>query len=467
MKSLPLYDTILEIVTERFPSAMKLTKLFILLLIAGLIVRIMIALWSFNFRENTDVLRYRDWATIAYLHGFEKTYESTYLTFGTLANNQPPGSVYILYSAYEVNLVAAKILLRVLHETPGNLHWMNSSLINFFLRLPSILCDILIAVLIYIFVKKRTGEKPALLSSSFFFLNPIVIYNSSFWGQMDSINNLLFLISLLLLLKNRISLALTTFFLSLYVKVSLIFVLPFFILFAFLLLKKNSIKLIKSLLSASGVILIATLPVSKEPWLWIFNFLSKNAVGEIQNITVFAFNFWWFVFKPIILIGKPTDLFSFSEIRLVNSPFSGQVLFGVPLGILGIMLFLLSIAPFFYIIRDKIKFLQKDELFLLCSLTFLLGFLFLPQMHERYMYPVFPILALYYGLTKKFLLSFWLLSIFHLFNLYFVWHPFQISFLSYSLLINQEFQWAISFAIVGVSGWLYFQTIKTVYAKKA
>jgi len=92
---------------------MNLSKKFILLLFFAIILRIVIGFWSLQFRENIDVLRYKDWAVAAYLYGFAGSYESRHMTFGTVPNNQPPGSVYILTAAYTGELQVAKIVAKV------------------------------------------------------------------------------------------------------------------------------------------------------------------------------------------------------------------------------------------------------------------------------------------------------------------------------------------------------------------
>src|SRR3989338_9215501 len=211
-----------DIIQKKVNVANKLmgiySKSFILLLFLGIILRVICMLWSFNYRENTDVLRYRDRARIAHTYGIQDAYKDTHLSFGTLGNNTPPRSLYLNVLTYEAQIPLVKVLLRTMHATPGSLEWINGPLINAFLRLPSMLADIAIAVLIYLFVKSKTKERFAQISSSLFLFNPVVIYNSAFWGQMDALNNLLFLLSLIFLYKKKYFFSILSFFLSLYIK---------------------------------------------------------------------------------------------------------------------------------------------------------------------------------------------------------------------------------------------------------
>src|SRR3989344_6171231 len=259
----------------------------ILLLISALILRIFLMFVSFGHRDNPDVLRYRDWATIAYLYHPQDAYEGKYLTFGTSPINMPPGSLYTVSLMYRLNLVAAKVLLKITHTQPGELHWMNSQLINGFLRLPNIVGDLLTGYLIYLLVKKYKNRKHALFASGLFLFNPSVFYNSSFWGQMDAINNALFFLGVFLYYKNKTFLSLLFLFLSMYVKLTLVF-LVFPLLLLFFWLEKNKKKFTLSLSFVLLLILAFTLPVSTTPHLWFYNFLQKNGLGELYTITSLA-----------------------------------------------------------------------------------------------------------------------------------------------------------------------------------
>lgn len=437
-------------------------RIFFFLLLLGFLIRIAVMLWSFQFRENTDVLRYRDWARIAYLYGFKSTYDTKYLQFGTLPNNQPPGSVYILSSMYYVQLQVAKTYSKITHTSAGSIQWINGPLQNAFLRLPAILADLGIATLIYLFVKNKTNNF-IFLAPLLFLFNPVSIYNSAFWGQMDSLNNMFFLLGLFLLYKKRFLLSVLFVFLSFYIKFSLIFLLPFFIYFVYRF--SNLKTLIRSLGISFFIIFILTIPISINP-LWLVSFAISNGTGEMTQITNFAFNFWWAFFKPAIMLGKPEDLFSFSQIRLENSPYDDTVFFGTSLLFLSILVFCAVAVPLFYKLI-KIKTLNLETIFFVCSVVAFLGFLFLPRMHERYLYPFFPLFATYVGLKQKYVVPLVITSFLNLFNLYMVWHPMKIFFMPYSFISNSWIQWIISFGIVATGVFLYTQCVKALSYEKS
>lgn len=441
---------------------MKLfSRTIIVVLVLALLLRIIVVLWSFNFRENTDTLRYRDWGRISYLYGLSDTYSNKHLSFGTLPNNQPPGSLYTILGMYNLSIQTSKVILRLTKSQPGSLQWINGPLLDFFLRLPSLLADVVIGYFIYKLVRTKSSEKLAVIASCLFLFNPAVLYNSAFWGQMDSINNLFMLVAIYLLYKQKIELVLPFVLLSLFVKLSLLPLLTLFIIVLFLQKNKDLGKILVSIIISIVLIIVLTLPISSLPFSFIFSFMTSNGIGEMQNITAFAFNFWWVLFKPTILIGPPTSLFSFSEVRLVGSPFDSLVFFGFRLFEWALILFFVFLLPVIVqIFKNRDKILKVENLFLIFSIATLLMFLILPRMHERYVYPVLPLLSVYFGLTRKSLLTYVALSIFSFINLYIVWHPMTLPLLTYQVIKDVNFQWVISIAILITGSIFYFKSLK-------
>lgn len=438
---------------------MKFKKQLVFLVAISILIRVFISIWSLQFRENPDVLRMRDWAGIAHAYSLADTYKTSHLTFGTLPNNAPPGEIYIMSGMYELNVLSIKTILKLTHQSPAQLDHLSNQMLDIFLKIPSLISDIGIGLIIFLFFKKSIGERKALISTAFFLFNPVTIYNSALWGQTDSIVNFFFLLSLLFILENKFFRAFLFFFLSLFIKLSLLYVFPFF--FIFIMFKKHSLgKSISYFILSAFVIIILTLPVSASPLNWIVSFFANNATGEIKNISAFAFNFWWFVFKPKIEIGFPINSFSFSEIELLSSPLSSQIFLSIPLFAYALLLFLLTTLPVIILtLRKKVVF-HKQNFIKVLSLIILSGFLFLPQMHERYLYPIFPLIAILIGFEKDYLIYYVLLSLLNFLNIYFVWHPMLSPSLPYQTMNSQLFQWLISAITVVTSASFYMKTLK-------
>ena len=70
-------------------------------------------------------------------------------------------------------------------------------------KMPSIISDTLIALLLYKEGKQHMGHKKALLLSMFFALNPVTFISGACWGQTDSLMSLLLLISVMCLLRGN------------------------------------------------------------------------------------------------------------------------------------------------------------------------------------------------------------------------------------------------------------------------
>ena len=423
-------------------------NIFWILILAGLILRVMIVFWSLNFRENTDILRWKDWARIAVTYGRAATYSAKYLTFGTLPNNMPPGTLYTISSVYWVWLTVGKVLNLCCGIAPGSNTWINGPFLTLLLRIPSLSADLAIFGLLYL-LSKKYSRKLALVAAGLWYFNPIVIYNSALWGQMDALVNLFFLAAVYFLFQKKYFWSGTVLALSLLVKFSLLFTFPLFFLLVFL----NRKRLKPIGLFFSGLILttiLFILPVSASPINWYSQFFLKNFSGEMQNISCFALNFWWVIFRPQILLLEADNWFNRAEIRLINSPLVSEKFFSLPLFCWALLVFSVLLIPLFrkIIKHRKINPLATINYFVILSLV---TYLFFPKMHERYLYPVFALLTVLIGFGIPVFWEFVALSIVNFVNLLIVWHPMPLPIWLYALLGNINFQWTLA-VLVLVSG---------------
>ncbi|OGG11336.1 hypothetical protein A2Z00_02590 [Candidatus Gottesmanbacteria bacterium RBG_13_45_10] len=442
---------------------MKISYFFWMVVLFAFIVRVFLAFFSLQYRENTDILRYRDWARTAYLHSLADTYTQKYLTFGTLPNNQPPGSLYILSAFYNVNILFAKVVLRVTSHTPEVYAWLSGQALNFMLRLPSIIADCLIGVGVWFYFGKPKFRTYRVLATLIILFNPVFIFNSAIWGQMDSIVVLFFLLSVYFLEKKRMLWSMVCLTMSLFVKVFSIYTLPLFSILWWKL-EKNKTTLLLGIMTSFLLSIGLVLPVSLQPLGWMYWYVTHSLIGEMTNITIFAMNFWWMLFRPFVTIGDPGDMFSFSSVHLNSAPLSSVTIYGVSLFTIAIIIFIsFAVVLCFPLIRSKI--VSSKELWKTFSLIALSAFLFLPQMHERYIYLALVLLGISVGFDRKLLPYYLLLSFCNMVNVYIVWHPMRLSFFPYEIWTNAQFQWAISIVTVITSMTLFFQSIHENYRK--
>ena len=249
---------------------------WIFLLCIGIVIRVLSISYALSYRENTDILRWKDWGRISYLYSLKDTYKPDYLTFGTLPNNMPPGTLYIASEMYRLNILASKLVLRISHQDPGSNMFLNAILPTIFLRLPSLFFDGLIACLIYVFLKKRRGEILAVVSSMLFFFKPHSTVQQRDLGSDGFDHHRDVSLVILFLYKKHFTLALTTAIFSLFVKVSLVFLLPVIIVSIYGL-SKSLTDTLKSIAVAFALMLLAILPVSLSPFVWLLGISHKTS----------------------------------------------------------------------------------------------------------------------------------------------------------------------------------------------
>lgn len=424
--------------------------------------------YALEFRENTDILRYKDWARIAFIHSFSDTYtRPEYLSFGTYANNLPPLFLYCLWVMYVIWLQIGKVLFTVFGIIPGSNTWINGPLLTVLFRIPSFIADCIIGMFLYLIIFRLTQHRTrSLLGASLFLLNPSVIYNSAFWGQMDSVNNVFFILALYLFISKKYILSFLFYLYSLFVKLSLIIFAPLFVVL--LIIKKFSIKKwIALIFSTLLSIVIVTLPITTDIFAWYGHFLSIHGSGEMNNITAFAFNVWWVIFQPTIVFGNSPDLFSLSSVSLVNSPEINMIWLSLSLQQIAVFFYGLFIVPIYFLVYKKRRLVSNQKLFIFMMVTAftgiaLISYLFLPKMHERYLYPVYIPLIITASLGVSLYYELILLTILNFINLVIVWHPMPLPDIYYTIMRSHTFQLSIAACTVLLGFWIYYKLLRTL-----
>ncbi len=430
-------------------SFFKKYRFGLLLVALALLLRIFLFIQIMHTTPYHDFFDYKEWIYRSYSLGLGKVYNPHFQSKYAPVN-QPPGTIYILRGTYQTFLVTTKALSHFFHVNPGKDLWVNDILLPFFFRFPSILCDLLLGFLLYIFVKSKTNEKIGLIASAFFLFNPAIIYNSTIWGQIDSINNLFFYISLLFLINKKAFFSLLFLALSLYVKVSLLPLVPLYFLFAFFggFFKRSVF--IFSIIATLGIITLLNLPFFTNP-LSFFSFAKQASGGQAQAITVNAFNFWWMILYPTL----------HTDIPLITTKF-----FGLPFGTWGNIVFGVFYLPILLKVFLWRKQLTPERVFLLFTIVAFTTFLFLPKMHERYLYPALPLLIAFVGLKKRYWILAIVLSILHFLNLYLVWNPNLFLFRGMESFIgSQPMMRLISLVTLCIFLFLYFKAFKSGVAQ--
>ncbi|MEO3946443.1 glycosyltransferase 87 family protein [Gorillibacterium sp. CAU 1737] len=304
------------------------------LLGGGFLLRMAIAPWV---GAHNDLSLFRNWALTA-AQGLADFYQNGNADY-------PPVYIYILYpigkAIASLGVGGYSVLL---------------------LKLPALLADTATAWLLYRIARKRLPEVAGLLIAAFYLLNPAVLLNSTFWGQVDSFFTLLILLALSAIAYRRPTLSAVLFTIAILMKPQGIIFLP--VLFFELVRGRRLMQWVKAAGAALGTAILLLLPFSigKDP-LWIID-LYKSTVGEYPYASVNAFNFFG-------LIGT-------------NYTPSEQVGFLISYHLWGLV-FIAVTTLFSWVIYHRAK--SPDAAYLAGLIQIVGVFTFSTSMHERYLYP--------------------------------------------------------------------------------
>lgn len=348
-----------------------MNKRILFLFFLGLAIRLLLSfLPAFKIDANT----WFAWSTRLNHFDFSQFYSKGVFTDYT------PGYLYIL------------ALLGFLKDL---LHLQNN-IFYLLLKIPAIISDLIIALLVYKEVNKNISTKVALFSLCFVLFNPLLIFNSAIWGQVDSILALLLLSAIIYLKKNKLIGSSILFGLALIVKPQAIALAPLFTIF---LIKHFKLSNILSLF-IPGMIVIFVLTFPFFPNHTIINLAKHiiNTANEYPYTSVNAYNLWGIVGGLWKSDSQVVNGLSFQN-------WSYIFLFGY-----------WAVVAYFY-------FRKKLSIFALAALA-TLAFFFLPtRVHERYLYPaiIFLILLISVYKSKILLILTGILGLLHFLNLYYVY----------------------------------------------
>lgn len=353
---------------------------------------------------HPDVNNHIDWGIRFWQYGPARFFAPETNVWSFTWPNQPPGTIYLfagIRKLFEFLFYGVFSPLHFkLHLFPGSwLLFFESNLYPALLKMPSIFADLGIAYLMYKLTKK-------LITPVLWLVNPVVWYNSAVWGQTDALINFLALLSFYFLFKKKLIWSVLVLGLSFYTKVSLTIFLPVFAIVA-LKQKHKVADYVKSIVLLGLVLGIATLPFSSgEPFSWLVNLYQTKILGQqLQIITANAFNLW----AAIAGIHELPQSLPFLGLTY---QYWGYILFG------------LAYLPLLHLVwkNQDIK-----TVVIALALTAFSSWLLLTNMHERYLYPLFPYLTILVGFNLVSIYPYILISLLNLLNLYNFWWVPEIS----------------------------------------
>lgn len=354
---------------------------------------------------HPDVWNHMDWGIRFWDYGPAKFYSANVWSFTW--PNQPPGTIYLFAGVRKLFEFVFSIFWFINIKVPlfpsNVMYYLETNLYPALLKLPSILADLGIAYIIYKFLEGIGKKKLGILGAIIFLANPAVWYNSAVWGQTDAVVNFLALFSFYLLLKKKLTLAALSLVLSFYIKASLLIFAPIFLIIA-IKQKYKIVDIVKAISLPLVLVGVLTLPFSQgDPFGYLYKIYNEKVfTQQLQVITANAFNIW----------ASLTGIHEQPHTLLLG-PLSYKIW--------GTLLFGLTLIP------TLISVWKKQDLksvFWSLSIVSFSSFMLLTNMHERYLYPFFPVFSIVAVLDRKLLPAYWAISGISLLNLYnFWWTP--------------------------------------------
>lgn len=290
----------------------------------------------------------------------------------------------------------------------------NDFLINFLLKLPSFICDAATAWLIYTLLKKKNPVLGWVLSVIYLFL-PSIIYNSSYWGQVDTFYLLFMLFIFYLLTKKQPEWAAVCLAASFLTKAQTLAFIP--LLLFYLIINYDWKRWLSTFFAGLAAFILIILPFNiNQPLTWIFDLYFKQA-ELYPYASMNAGNF----------------------IALLNGNYANDsqaIFWGITYRSLGLLLFGASVVRSCWYYWKKRTWAALTVAFTLTSFAF---FMFFPRMHERYLFPVLAFLLLLVGYTKDKKIFFITL----LLNLSYLWNMHVVILKFQNLMDNNVFERSI------------------------
>jgi Gpi18-like mannosyltransferase len=339
------------------------------LLLAAFTVR----LFLFQFQGHImDLNLFITWLQAAASHGFATFYNITNCDY-------PPLNVYLFW---------------LFGNAANGLSLFGTSMITYVVKLIPTLFDLATVCLIFVFVRSRSNIMVSLLAAAAYAFNPAIIFNSSVWGQFDSIYTFFLLLSFILVLSGRLKLSVSTFTLAVLTKPQAVALVP---LMALLVYKKFGLRrMLASTMIIAAITLLVILPFQwGNPITSLIN-IYLLGFGKYPYTSVNAYNFW-------ALFG-------------MWRPDSQGILFLTPY-LIGWLMFVILTFLALDLVDERLK-PSGETLVFFTAFILLFGFFMLPtRIHERYIFPSLSFLALMSPYVKRMRVIYGVLTVTLLINL--------------------------------------------------
>ena len=329
---------------------------FVIMLAVALIVRLVFAVSGMAFQIDLNTFMF--WADHVFRVGPQNFYSPDLFT------DYPPGYMYVLWL-----IGLARSLTGIDYGSTAHTMLMMA---------PAILADLVTGVLIYRLALRHIPGYADLVAAAYLF-NPVIILNSSVWGQVDSVFMLPVILSILCLNERRHLPAYLLYVLAILIKPQAMILAPVYLYSFWTVLgeygvKSGSIKLVRWGVICAALALGVMLPFAPG-----FNILIILA-QYVDTMTQYSF--------------ASLNAYNFHALAgAVWQPQDTLFLGIVPHVAIGHASIVTVTFLSLYLLRRNNS---ASAVFYVAALLIAFVFVFSVRMHERYLYPAVPLLLLAY-----------------------------------------------------------------------
>ncbi len=268
----------------------------------------------------------------------------------------------------------------------------NEHLLRAVLKIPACLADLAIAITLLAEGRRVLGGRLAVAAAALYFLNPVSIYNSAYWGQVDAIHTAFILLSVVGMARGRWGLAGSFMAFALLQKFQSIAFVPLLLFEAYRYRRWQGLGYV--LVGATVVAAWVLLPFALSgalPDVLQRGYL--GVVGQYSKLSPSAYNVWHLVASPGLTdTALPETVLLAAADGRASLPADGSPLLWLSWRNLSLVAYTLGVALVLTIYSYRPGPIARAGAAGLLGLAF---FLIPTEMHERYAHPAIAMLALW------------------------------------------------------------------------
>ncbi len=366
----------------------------LLVLASGIGIRVALAIRA-NLGHLPDTDFFVGWTRSMFAHGLGGFYEATAFC------DYPPLAMLTIWAVGQLAALVGPL--------PASDH-----LLQALLKAPACLADLVIAITLLVEGRRLVGGKRAVAASALYFLNPVVIYNSAYWGQVDAVHTSLVLLSVVFVGRGKWGFAGGLIALALLQKFQSIAFLPLVIFQAYHYRRWRGVMmtLVGATFAAAWVLLPFALTGTMGD---VLSRAYVTVVGQYSDLSPSAYNVWYLLGTPELPdTVVPRVVAAAAALGGETVDASGSPLLWLTWRHISLACYSLAVAVVLSILSRRPGGTSRMALAAMLGLAF---FLFPTEMHERYAHPAIALLALWAVTSPWRERAFCLLSVLLLLNL--------------------------------------------------